>query len=382
MYVGIIIMKNSYMQMDLKISNRRLAYDFVANSKTVSKIELSRALGMSSATAMKIINYFVSANICFDEGLDQSFTGAGRKPMVLRFNPDFAQTVAVFVEGNYISVAILNMAGEIKLIKEFKTIDVWDFFRNRLDSTIKSLVKDSCSSNLIGIGIAIAAIIDPDTNEVVEAPLLGTNKEFSFPKFIMEMKEIFGVPVMVHNDVNVSAYGEYMTNYSNVAENMIYITVGTGVGAGIISNSRIVLGDNNAAGEIGYMIMGGDRDNSHENGGWLENKININGIKKIIGNDLESGISAQQKAVLIDYVSEQLSKCIHNITAVLDINLIVLGGIIVEDLGQQLIEELKKKYIKLQYQKCSINICKTYKPGIVGLGHLVAQSLLDKILAE
>lgn len=76
-------MKNSFMQTDLKISNRRLAYDFLTKSKTVSKIELSRVLGMSSATAMKIINYFVSSNICFDEGLDQSFTGAGRKPMVM-----------------------------------------------------------------------------------------------------------------------------------------------------------------------------------------------------------------------------------------------------------------------------------------------------------
>ncbi len=375
-------MKNSFMQTDLKISNRRLAYDFLAKSKTVSKIELSRVFGMSSATAMKIINYFVSSNICFDEGLDQSFTGAGRKPMVLRFNPDFAQTVAVFVEGNYISIAILNMAGEIKLIKEFKTIDVWDFFRNRLNSTITSLVKESCAANLIGIGIAIAAIIDLDTNEIIEAPLLGANKEFSFPKFVTEMKEAFGLPVIVHNDVNVSAYGEYMSNYSDVAENMIYITVGTGVGAGIILNSRIVLGDSNAAGEIGYMIMGEDEDNSHENGGWLENKININGIRKILGNDLESGISAQQKTIIIDYVSDQLSKCIHNITAVMDIDLIVLGGIIVEDLGQQLIDELKEKYIRHQYQKCSINICKTYKPGIVGLGHLVAQSMLDKILTE
>lgn len=375
-------MKNSFMQTDLKISNRRLAYDFLAKSKTVSKIELSRVFGMSSATAMKIINYFVSSNICFDEGLDQSFTGVGRKPMVLRFNPDFAQTVAVFVEGNYISIAILNMAGEIKLIKEFKTIDVWDFFRNRLNSTITSLVKESCAANLIGIGIAIAAIIDLDTNEIIEAPLLGANKEFSFPKFVTEMKEAFGLPVIVHNDVNVLAYGEYMSNYSDVAENMIYITVGTGVGAGIILNSRIVLGDSNAAGEIGYMIMGEDEDNSHENGGWLENKININGIRKILGNDLESGISAQQKTIIIDYVSDQLSKCIHNITAVMDIDLIVLGGIIVEDLGQQLIDELKEKYIRHQYQKCSINICKTYKPGIVGLGHLVAQSMLDKILTE
>lgn len=375
-------MKNSYMQMDLKISNRRLAYDFLAKSKTLSKIELSRALGMSSATAMKIINYFVSSDICFDEGLDQSCTGAGRKPMVLRFNPDFAQTVAVFNEGNYISVSILNMSGEIKLIKEFKTMDVWDFFTNRLINIIKSLMKESGANNVIGIGIAIAAIIDPDTNEIIEAPLLGANQEFSFPKFIMKMKETFDIPIMVHNDVNVSAYGEYMSNYSDVTGNMIYITVGTGVGAGIILNSRMVLGDSNAAGEIGYMIMGEDRDNSHENGGWLENKININGIRKMIGSDLESGISAQQKTVIVNYVSDQLCKCIHNITAVLDINLIVLGGIIVEDLGQQLIDALKEKYARLQYQKCSIRICKTYKPGVVGLGHLVAQSLLDKILAE
>lgn len=376
------MMKNSYIQTDLKISNRRLAYDFLAKSKTVSKIELSRVLGMSSATAMKIINYFVSSKICLDEGLDKSCTGAGRKPMVLRFNPDFAQTAAVIAEGNYISVAILNMSGEIKLIKEFKTIDVWDFFTNRLNRIIESLVKESGANNLIGIGIAIAAIINPDTYEIIEAPLLGAKKEFSFPKFLAEMKETFGIPVMVHNDVNVSAYGEYMSNYADVTDNMIYITVGTGVGAGIILNSRMVLGDSNAAGEIGYMIMGEDGDNSHERGGWLENKININGIRKIIGNDLESGISQQQKNLIIDYVADQLGKCIHNITAVLDINLIVLGGIIVEDLGQQLIDNLKEKYARHQYQKCSINLCKTYKPGIAGLGHLVAQSLLDKILAD
>lgn len=68
----------------------------------------------------------------------------------------------------------------------------------------------------------------------------------------------FGVPYFIENDANISAYGEYVFGVNGKADNMALVTLGTGVGCGIIMNGRIVSGANNMAAELGHMIVNAD----------------------------------------------------------------------------------------------------------------------------
>ena len=70
-----------------------------------------------------------------------------------------------------------------------------------------------------------------------------------------DLAEHFGKRIILENDANVAAYGEYLAGAAKGAKNAVVLTLGTGVGAGIIINGEIYSGSNNAGGEIGHTVI-------------------------------------------------------------------------------------------------------------------------------
>lgn len=377
-----IFLKNSYIQSDLKASNRKSTYDFLSKSHMISRAELSRELGISGATMLKIIDFFLERGVCLVDDIGYEYTSVGRKPVMLRFNPNFAHIISIYIEGNYISIALVNMSGEICAIREFRVLNVWNFLFNGLGVVFNSLFAEVKGCKPMGIGIALPAVINSKTNEIIEAPLLGQADSTSFANFLKQLEDSYHLPVCIQNDVNASAYGEFINNYNCSIESMLYVSIGTGVGGGIILNSKLVKGENNSAGEIGYMILGDDFEYGKESGGWLENKINLAAVTKMLETGNTSGIDLSIRDQVIDYIAYKLSLCITNIATVLDISTIVIGGIVAEDFGEPLLNAIREKCSKQHYQKRRIEACKTYKAGVVGLSYLAAQPVLENLMAE
>jgi predicted NBD/HSP70 family sugar kinase len=69
------------------------------------------------------------------------------------------------------------------------------------------------------------------------------------------LRQRFDVPVLVDNDVNIMAIGEYWSDWQALADALLFVKVGTGIGAGIISNSRLHRGAQGAAGDIGHIQL-------------------------------------------------------------------------------------------------------------------------------
>lgn len=372
-------MKNMFMISDLKASNRRRAYDLLAKTGSISRVELSHQLGISGATVIKIIEYFLENGICFGEEVGTKHTSVGRKPVLMKFNPDYAYAISVFVEGKYISVAVVNMAGEIKAIREFRVLDVWNYLFQNLFEVITELTKEVPDCKPVVIGLALPAVINRNTGNVEEAPLLGEMDGESLAEFKERLEKKFNVPAYIHNDVNVSAYGEFINQYVTETDNMVYVSVGTGVGCGVILDGRLMLGENNSAGEIGYMIFNDDGTYDRKNGGWMEKKINIKAIDTMLEENTDA---ADKRQEVIEYVAGILSLGITNIVTLLDINTVVLGGVVMEDLGNSLLDAIKEKCQRLCSHELKIELCKSYKPGIIGLSHIAADSIVDQLMAE
>lgn len=362
---------------DLKASNRKRAYHMMAKAGVISRVELSHELGISGATILKIVDYFIENEVCFCEEVGDTYTSVGRKPVLLRFNPDFAHGIAIFAEGRYISVAVVNMSGEIRSIREFRVLDVWNFLLNNIYDVIAELIAEVKNCKPIVIGMALPAIINARAEDAVVAPLIGKIDGNTLINFEKSLEERFQIPVCVQNDVNVSAFGEYMNHYAMQTENMIYISVGTGVGCGIILGGKLLLGENNSAGEIGYMIFDDNTNYDRGNGGWLEEKINLKAIDKMMDGNLDT---KDKRAEIIEFIAQKLSICITNIAALLDINTVVLDGVVVGDFGQRLITLVQEKCDKLCNHKLNIELCKSYKPGISGLSYISALPVIDQLM--
>lgn len=218
------------------------------------------------------------------------------------------------------------------------------------------------------IGIGCAGLIDHKKGIVRTPPNLPRWHNFPLKR---ELEKILKIPVFVGNDVNACALGEFYYGLGKGKRNLFVLTIGTGVGGGIISAGRLLLGENFAAGEFGHTIIlpKGKRCRCG-NQGCLEAYIGEKGIRRmarmVLGKDLspkEIGVRAKRgdrKAIkLIKKVGYYLGLGLVNVTHLFDPEIIIIGGGI-SGLGRPLLEATRKtvatRIMKLPKRKLAIEI--------------------------
>ncbi len=156
------------------------------------------------------------------------------------------------------------------------------------------------------------------------------------------IRDRFDLPVLVENNVNLAAVGEKWFGLARGASTMVFIAIGAGIGMGIIIEDELVRGAHGAAGEIGYLPLVGDPFNPrHRLHGGLEDEIGAAGIVAAFNQrrgaqDAELA-SAQEVFDLaaagnpaahsvVDHVASRLGTAIATVCAILDPELVVLGG--------------------------------------------------------
>jgi predicted NBD/HSP70 family sugar kinase len=156
------------------------------------------------------------------------------------------------------------------------------------------------------------------------------------------IRDRFDVPVLVENNVNLAAVGEKWFGLARGVSTMVFIAIGAGVGMGIIIDDELVRGAHGAAGEIGYLPLAGDPFNPrHRLHGGLEDEIGAAGIVAAFNERRGPGdpeTSSVQEVFelavarnpvarrLVDHVAARLGTAIATVCAILDPELVVLGG--------------------------------------------------------
>ena len=111
---------------------------------------------------------------------------------------------------------------------------------------------DETTTELISIGIGCPSPLDVEKGLVMSPSNLREWKNFPIVKLF---KNRFNVPVVLENDANTAALGEYIYGAGRGFENIVYVTVSTGIGGGIILNGEIYRGTSAGAGELGHTIV-------------------------------------------------------------------------------------------------------------------------------
>jgi len=151
-------------------------------------------------------------------------------------------------------VALVNENGEILHQLEFPTAPEhgWENTLSIIMEAVTSLRHRIPEHGIWGgIGIASAGVINCERKSIVYASNLGwRNAEVG-----SVLKERFNVPVRLGNDANMAAVAEYVWGTKKEVQNIIYITVSTGIGAGIINGGQLLQGESYSAGEFGHITM-------------------------------------------------------------------------------------------------------------------------------
>lgn len=226
-----------------------------------------------------------------------------------------------------------------------------------------------------GIGIGSPGTVDPTGEVVIYANNLGWD---NIP-VVQELKKYYpNIPMKIDNDANVAAYGEYVVN-GNGAESFVAVTLGTGVGGGIVLNNRIYKGFNGSGGEIGHFVMtyDGEQCTCGRKGCWetyasvtalirqTKEAIEKNPDSLMAKNAEEEGkvsgrtsfeAAKQGDKVAQEVVDTYLKYVADGVTSIINIfqpNVLVIGGGISKE-GDYLLNPIKEYVAKNVYCKAVI----------------------------
>lgn len=351
----------------LKNMNTKLVFQEFRNNESIFINEISRNTKISAPTVIKIVDFLLEKELIVEHSCTN--TSVGRKPNMLKINDDKYFSIGVIYEGEYLIMGVVDLSGNIL---NFLQVRCGLNFETSLFLNIDKLLEMSRKDmkNLIGIGIGIPCIFDEETREIT-APLIGIEKPKYFGDTIDAISQKYNAKVIVDNDLNIQAFGEFCHLKLPVTEDLIYISLGTGLGAGVIINGEVRKGKDKICGEIGYMMF--EYTEEKLNSGWLEDKINLNKIKENFGISDDSN-DEESKAKAIEYVSKYLALIINNMLMCYDVSNIALDGYMFDLLGNDLLMEIQKRLDKICIKPIQVNRRSVVSPGILG-GALLAGNL-------
>lgn len=255
----------------------------------------------------------------------------------------------VDIGGTTVKIGLFRTDGELIDKWEIKTrtenkgeailLDVADALKKKMEE------KEIKASQLSGIGIGIPAPVDGDG--VVQNT---ANLGWGYKEVRREMEELTGMKVAAGNDANVAALGEMWLGAGKGHKDLIMVTLGTGVGGGVIVNGQPLTGAHGAGGEIGHLCVNYEEEEHCGCGkqGCLEQYASATGIarlarKRLAADDTASVLRDKEtidaKAVfdalkegdrlseeIVEEFGRYLGYAMANLAAVTDPSVIVIGG--------------------------------------------------------
>lgn len=184
---------------------------------------------------------------------------------------------------------------------------------------ITSLISETFDRSVEAIGIGVPSVVDPVKGIVYDTTNIPSWKEVHLKD---ELEAVFHVPVSVNNDANCFTLGEKYFGKAAGYKNIVGITLGTGVGAGLVLNDKLYLGNNCGAGEYG---MAPFRDANFERYCSGEFFDIIKGVSAI--EMYHAALTGDHVALgLFKELGDNLSYLMKNVIYTLDPEVIVLGG--------------------------------------------------------
>jgi glucokinase-like ROK family protein len=337
--------------------NRTMILETLRQQGPRSRADLAKQLHLSPPTVSRIVSRLLEDGLVRETGARQS-VGGGRRPRLLEFNHQASVIVGIDLRGTTGVGALADLGGEIIQKDSVAMVGSSSGDGNlaRLMGLIEGLLDSAARRSLKvrGIGIGAPAVTLSGPGVVTWAPSLGW-RDFPLKQWV---EERVGLPTFVENDVNLMALGEHWRGAGRGAENFVCISIGTGIGAGIIINGSLYRGASEAAGEIGYMIPDlsflGRR---YEEFGCLESMASALGMARHAAEAIRDGRASRiteiaagspggitvqhiyQAAALNDELALEIIKgtvrylgvAIANVAALLNPELVILGGDVPRD---------------------------------------------------
>jgi predicted NBD/HSP70 family sugar kinase len=302
--------------------NRSLVLAHLFHIGHASRADIARSTGLTRVTVSGLVAALIAEGLV--EELGVRVEGKVGKPATLvGMRTEAFQIVAVdLTDDTHLLGAVMSLVGAV-VVRRSVALD------GRTGQPAADLVESLCRELLaaatrpvIGVGIASPGVIDLG-GTVVQAPNRGW---YDLP-LAASLTESLGVPVHVANDANTRALGEF-TYGSAAGSGCMVVTIGEGVGAGIVVDGALVLGRHHAAGEIGHVtVVDGDvrdeppLDCACGRSGCLETVLSVPALRR-----RTAGLTREDSDAALASVGRLLGIALAPVVSALDLAEVLLSG--------------------------------------------------------
>ncbi len=269
--------------------NEQAVLDQVLADGPVSRAALARILGLSKPTINSIIKDLQGLGIIRVEG--QSNGHVGRTAALYCVNEQVGCVMGVDVGGTKLNAVAANLLGvvlaEILEPTDTRSADqlIEQIVRIRLELSVKAGIP---STDIRVVTIGMPGIIDPENRLITHAPNLPLQ---SASDFLARLEAALpGNSIQAFNDVNLAAIGERWRGLGQRISDFAFLSIGTGVGLGLVINGELCEGFRGQAGEVGWLPLGGDPfDEANREHGALEERVSGRAMTRHLRRLIEQG---------------------------------------------------------------------------------------------
>lgn len=316
-------------QQRLRSSNERLLLERL-RATPASRAQLARETGLSKPTVSSALAALEAAGLVREAGLHTP--ERGRVAVLYAPDPAAGYALGIDIGRAWLRTALADLDGTIVARTDVRN-------RARTSGAMADLVVATAHQLVADCGVAPAkvahavvgtpGVYDPAARRVRYAlHLPGWGRAGLFDR----MRDELGVPLAVHNDANLAALGEHSFGVGAGSRLFVYVMIGTGLGMGIVADGRPFTGANGAAGEIGFLPWPGREPDTIEDAVSAEavvraaRALGMTGplTAKSVFDAARTGSAPAIAAVRQE--GERLAHTVAAVAAVLDPELVVLGG--------------------------------------------------------
>ena len=357
-----------------------------------TRAQLAELSGLARSTVASRLESLAASGLVAPAG--GGVSSGGRPPGFLAFQPAARILLAIDLGATHGVVALTDLSGTV-LELESRTLDiaegptiVLDWALDAADRLVGAVGRPV--TDLVGVGIGLPGPVEHSTGLPTNPPIMPGWDRFDVPGYI---RARFDVPVLVDNDVNLLALGEHATVWKH-EDDLLFVKVATGIGAGIISGGTLQRGAQGSAGDLGHVRVPfssrtpqhGDADADLEalaSGPGIARALAAAGIPASSGRDVVDLAAAGDARVTeaIRQAGRELGEVLATTVNILNPSVIVIGGSI-SRAGEHLIAGVREvvygQSTPLATRHLTITESRAGETGgVIGAATMLIQHLLD-----
>lgn len=313
----------------------RAAMDILLHEGPTSRADLAKKTGLSKQTMSEVIRLLEAEGWVRVKGIVSG--KVGRSAVTYEVAPDAGCVIGLDIGATTIRLAVADIAGAIVHEVERPVDDhVGEDLLQHVNGIVEAALKKAriARTKVLLAAVAMPGVVDPDTGRLSLAPNLS---DIGGLDVIRTLQAILRCDVIIENDVNAAVIGETWKGAGIGLDSVAFLSMGTGIGLGLLVNGKLMRGAKGAAGEIAYLPFGADpyAEESLERGA-LECAIGARGILERYGDPegkatvravLERADGQEPRAVeTVRETARLAALLVVSVHAMLDPGKILLGG--------------------------------------------------------